>query len=69
VDSGYYDGGIKSYNISRDDKQGDLRREEYPFLFKSIEKSKSIVTDGGKDRAVQHYQTKVTMQSSYFRNS
>jgi hypothetical protein len=52
VENGYYDGGIKSYSISKDDKQPEPRREEYPFLYKSIEKSKSIVTDGGKDRAV-----------------
>lgn len=38
VESGYYDGGIKCYNISKDDKLGDLRREDYPFLYKSIEK-------------------------------
>jgi hypothetical protein len=38
VDSGYFDGGIKCYNISKDDKLGDPRREDYPFLYKSIEK-------------------------------
>lgn len=44
VEEGKYDGGIKSFSISKDDKQHQPRREEFPFLYKSLEKSKKIVT-------------------------
>lgn len=44
VEGGLYDGGIKSFSISKEDKQGQPKREEFPFLYKSLEKSKMIVT-------------------------
>jgi len=44
VEDGKYDGGIKSFSISKDDKQPQPKREEFPFLYKSLEKSKKIVS-------------------------
>ncbi len=44
VDKGFYDGGIKSYNIPKDDKMALPRRDEYSSLYKSLEKAKTIIT-------------------------
>lgn len=44
VEGGQYDGGIKSFSISKEDKQVQPKREEFPFLYKSLEKSKMVVT-------------------------
>jgi hypothetical protein len=55
VDSGHYDGGIKSYYIPKDDKLGYPKREEFSFLYKSLEKSKTIVTSETKDKVLQTY--------------
>lgn len=55
VENGFYDGGIKSYNISKEDKVGVPRREEFSFLYKSLEKSKKVVQSNPSDKVVQTY--------------
>ncbi len=52
VENGHFDGGIKSYNIPKEDKVGVPRREDYPFLYKSLEKSKKIVQSNPSEKFV-----------------
>eukprot|EP00347_Sterkiella_histriomuscorum_P016482 403353010 len=46
VESGAFSNGIKSYNIPKQDKQTFPERDSFKFLFKSLEKTKSLISRG-----------------------